>query len=128
MTGLCPNCGYDLALDQAIERDGVRIEPRSGGVWWKGAPVRLTRAEFELLHAIIKADGHLVTSAALAERLGYEGDLVKQNVHQRLTQVRKRMPGVPIATLWGRGFLWMPASAINAEVNTMRHENAGRAA
>lgn len=113
MTALCPTCGTDLERDIVIDRDGLHLDPRTTEVRWQDKPVHLNRGEFTVLYALVKAAPHLVTQNALAERLGYEGDLVKQNVHQRVTHIRKALPGSPICTLWGRGFAWLPERLLN---------------
>lgn len=44
---------------------GVQVDPVSRRVWRDGAEIRLSRKEFDLLHALIRRPGEIVTRETL---------------------------------------------------------------
>ena|ERR1700742_4673732 len=72
-----------------------------------GARVRLTRREFELLAALSKAEGRVLTRERLIEEVcgfGYEGDTRMLDVHVRRQRRKLGGAGECIETLIGAGY------------------------
>jgi DNA-binding response OmpR family regulator len=68
MTPNCPSCGYNLANDQVIERDGFAIDPR-GLVVYNGRAVKgLIPTDVCIFHSIAKNQGRPINISALTER------------------------------------------------------------
>lgn len=100
---ICPHCGFDLERDEPVDRAGIAIDP-FGICQFHGQPLRLTRSERQILFAIVKADGAILSRAVLAERVGYEGDHNVVDVF--LTRIRNKMKPIappPLETVWGVG-------------------------
>lgn len=102
MSGCCPNCGYDLVQDEPIERAGIRMEPYQHPVV-RGRRLVLTPAQRTVLWTLLKANGRIIPSSVLNERLDYDGD---NNVVQVLiSRIRRVWPGpCPIETVYGSGY------------------------
>lgn len=98
----CHHCGANLRADEPIDVDGWRVSTL--GAEHNGVLARLTAYEAVILHSIAVAVGRPVAAHILAEGIGYDGD---HNVVQVLiSRLRKRLPGVPIETVHGRGYRW----------------------
>lgn len=102
---LCPHCGYDLSADKPIERDGLWIDPATRIATWQGRPVGLPGAQFTLAYALVKAWPAYVPIAALADRIGYEGDDPANIIANYVSRLRKA--GLPIRTVHGVGYAWL---------------------
>lgn len=113
MTAICPHCGYDLKADKPIERDDVRIEPFTRRVWWKGNEHRLSPVEFIMLSGLVKASPQCLGAETLADRIGYEGDDPDNNIKVYAHRLRRKLPGIPLMTVWGRGYAWRPKEVIS---------------
>jgi len=102
-TPICAHCGHVVCGDD-IERGDLRIEA-SGTVIWRDEPVRLTHAQRTVLRIVASSPTPL-TRAELAQRTGYHGDDPVNLINVLIHNIRKRMPGVPIATIHRQGVAW----------------------
>ena len=88
-----------------LEIDGERREARL-----RGAPVRLTRKEFDLLHHLASRPGVALTRTQLLEEVwdfAWDGDSATVTVHvRRLREKIEEDPSEPtrIVTVWGVGY------------------------
>ena len=73
---VCPNCGFDLERLARLQLGDLDIPSGRVEIRWKGKRVPLTVSERLIVAAIARADGLVVSHAALAEILGYEGDRI----------------------------------------------------
>jgi two-component system alkaline phosphatase synthesis response regulator PhoP len=78
---------------------GIRIEPATRTVCREGEPVELRPKEFELLLALARRDGEVVSRYELLEEVwGYGADVVSRTVDTHIGQLRaklERNPAVP---------------------------------
>ncbi len=65
---------HDPEGDEAIEADGLRIDPARRRVTLNGETVDLTYVEFELLRALAERPGRVLSRQALLERLWGDSD------------------------------------------------------
>jgi DNA-binding response OmpR family regulator len=92
-----------------LEIDGDRREVRL-----RGAPVRLTRKEFDLLHHLASRPGVALTRTQLLEDVwdfAWDGDSATVTVHvRRLREKIEDDPSAPtrIVTVWGVGYRFEP--------------------
>jgi DNA-binding response OmpR family regulator len=92
-----------------LEIDGDRREVRL-----RGAPVRLTRKEFDLLHHLASRPGVALTRTQLLEDVwdfAWDGDSTTVTVHvRRLREKIEDDPSAPtrIVTVWGVGYRFEP--------------------
>lgn len=100
----CPTCGTDIEVDEPVAVGALRIDPRTHRVVWRGRPVHLPRAQFVILHTLVKARGALVGRGVLRERVGTEADTDCIDVW--LTRIRHSLPGAPITSERGIGWRW----------------------
>jgi two-component system response regulator CpxR len=92
---------------ETLEFGAVRIAPHSGEAWVRGAPVRLTSTEFEIVELLVRAAGRIVERddicIALYQRAAtpYERSL---EVH--VSHLRKKLSpaGVAIRSIRGVGY------------------------
>jgi DNA-binding response OmpR family regulator len=77
----------------------IRVEPATRAVYRSGAPVSLRPKEFELLLALARRDGEVVTRYQLLDEVwGYGADVVSRTVDTHIGQLRaklERNPAVP---------------------------------
>jgi len=95
-----PRVPQVLAVD-GFEIDGGRREVRPTD----GDPVRPTAREFDLLWYLAENAGLVLSRGQILEAVwGYEyfGETRTVDVHVR--QLRKKIPGIPIETVWGVGY------------------------
>lgn len=105
MSGFCPHCGYNLTRDEVIEANGFTLDPR-GSVTFNGLPVSLTRGEANLLHALARARGRIVTAETLHARIALREGRNPQTVAVVISRIRKRVKPCPITTVRGAGYRW----------------------
>jgi DNA-binding response OmpR family regulator len=109
MTPICPHCGYDLADDEPVETNGVRVDPR-GDVTINGTAVHMTPPMRIILASLLKSGGRTLTIAVLAERIGYDGEIPVNNVQVHLSRLRRALKnhGMPnvIGTIHSIGVRW----------------------
>lgn len=109
MMNLCPHCGGDICLDEAIESGPLKMLPY-GAATWNGEPLPLTRQQAALLFALLKANGAPVSRLALAERMGCESDDPSNTVDVQLCRMRQTFAQagtvLPVETVRGVGLRW----------------------
>ncbi|MGE5563136.1 MAG: winged helix-turn-helix domain-containing protein [Bacillota bacterium] len=102
---LCPHCGYNLAGEERVVLGRLDLDPR-GLARWDGRPVLLTATEHVVFGSLVHAVGAVVSKAAIAERIGYEGD--HNTVEVMLSRIRRKLElaGAPreiMCNIRGRG-------------------------
>jgi DNA-binding response OmpR family regulator len=101
---------YEPRDDEAIEMDGLRIDPARRSVEVNGEAVQLTYVEFELLRTLAQRPGRVLTRQALLEALWGSSDYREPrtiDVHVRhLREKLERDPREPqyILTVRGVGY------------------------
>ena len=88
----------------------LRIEPEAHRIWKDGQPIELTSIEFELLHALARHRGRVLSRGQLIEQVwGYDyyGDERVVDVH--IGRIRKKVEDDPanptlIVTVRGAGY------------------------
>ncbi len=76
-------------------------------IYIKGEPIRLTRTEFALLIALLKADGKVLTREILLDQVwGYSFDGYARTVDTHIRRLRKKLGPCAsfIETVWGLGY------------------------
>jgi DNA-binding response OmpR family regulator len=77
----------------------IEIDPGSRIVRRGGEPVGLTPKEFDLLWALVQANGAAVSRARLMERIwSYETDVLSRTVDTHIAELRRKLeanPGEP---------------------------------
>ncbi|MGQ3673860.1 response regulator [Xanthobacter sp. TB0136] len=83
----------------------VVVDPASMSVVRAGTPIRLSRREFSILHALMERPGHILSKAQLEERLyGWQEDVESNTIEVHVHNVRAKLgPGV-IETVRGVGY------------------------
>ena len=99
----CPHCGYNFEADAPVVSGRWRVTPYS--VELDGRAIHLPLAEAGTLYAIASARGEVVRKEAIANRISDSED-PGNIVDVYLTRLRKKLPGVPIQTVWGLGCRW----------------------
>jgi DNA-binding response OmpR family regulator len=94
------DAGRDGQLDSApIVVGDIRVEPATRAVFRAGDPVSLRPKEFDLLLALARRDGEVVTRYELLDEVwGYGADVVSRTVDTHIGQLRaklERNPAVP---------------------------------
>jgi two-component system phosphate regulon response regulator PhoB len=90
-----------------IEVRGVVLDPGMRRCTVDGQPLTLTAKEFELLLALMKARGNVVTRAHLMDRIwGYHGDSDSRTLDTHVRRVREKLgtEGDRIQTVRGVGY------------------------
>jgi two-component system, OmpR family, alkaline phosphatase synthesis response regulator PhoP len=101
--------GAETEKQQHIFRR-LRLDPDARMVWKDGEELELTPIEFELLHALVRHAGRVLTREQLVEQvwgINYYGDERVVDVH--IGRLRKKIEDDPanpelIATVWGTGY------------------------
>ena len=88
---------------------GVQVDPASRRVWRDGAEIRLSRKEFDLLHALIRRPGEIVTRETLMNEVWHTTFWTSaKTIDVHLGWLRRKLGDDPrhprlITTLRGRG-------------------------
>ena len=89
-----------------VEHGALVLDPAAHEVRLEGAPVALSRREFEILHALLEHPGRPVSRARLEERLYGWADQVESNaVEVHVHALRKKLGADLIKTLRGVGYV-----------------------
>jgi len=104
---ICPSCGFNLARDEVIDRDGFMLDPRAAA-HFHGDDLGLTIAEALTLYTVAAAHGRYVSREAVATRVSDSYDPNIASVF--LTRARRKLvehhaPN-PVRSSRGRGFAW----------------------
>ena len=92
---------------ECIEAGGVQMDPGRRESSAGGAPVALTAKEFDLLYALMKARGNVLTRAHLMDRIwGYHGDSDSRTLDTHVRRLREKLgaAGGRIQTVRGVGY------------------------
>lgn len=108
----------------------VSLDPDARQAWRAGVPVVLTRKEFDLLHALIRRPGHLVTRAELMREVWHTdfwSSTKTLDVH--LGWLRRKLGDDPrrptlITTVRGRGLRFEAGAPVAAVDGEARHDGA----
>lgn len=87
-----------------IWRD-LRLEPSTMAVSKSGEPVRLSRREFSVLHALMDRPGQILSKSQLEEKLyGWQEDVESNTIEVHIHNLRQKLgPGI-IETVRGVGY------------------------
>lgn len=107
MSGMCPSCGYNYGRDEPIVVGDWHIVPNETA-YWRKVPVTTHPSHVNILHTIAKANGRLVRTDALLNRVSNSDDrnLICVHVSKLRGILRKRNIPDPIETLHNRGYRW----------------------
>lgn len=97
----------ELRAADALEIGELSIDLAGRSVVVEGAPVELTRAEFDLLAALVRRRGTAVSRAWLLEHvMGLESEATERTLDVHISRVRKKLgpAGARISTVWGVGY------------------------
>ncbi len=95
----------------ALRYGGLTLEPESYRAALEGAPLELTRTEFELLHFLLRYPGRVFSRSYLLDAVWGEhyvtGD---RSVDNAILRLRKKLGslGEAIETVWGVGYRLLP--------------------
>lgn len=107
MSGICPHCGYDLAVDEPVVIGALSIDPR-GPIIWHGSELALTPYERVLLTSVAKAYPQALEKLVLADRMGSDSDW--NSIEVLIHRVRRKLAhgghDVPLKTERGIGLRW----------------------
>jgi DNA-binding response OmpR family regulator len=104
---------------------GVQVDPDARRVWRDGEEVRLSRKEFDLLHALIRRAGQVVTRDELMQEVWHTTFWTSaKTIDVHLGWVRRKLGDDPrrptlISTIRGRG--------LRFEVEPPAYEGTSRA-
>jgi DNA-binding response OmpR family regulator len=94
-----------------IEYGGLRLDPEAYRATLRGAPLELTRTEFDLLHFLLRNPGRAMSRDYLLDAVWGEhyvsGD---RSVDNAILRLRKKLGplGDAIETVWGVGYRLLP--------------------
>ncbi|WP_186085582.1 response regulator [Burkholderia gladioli] len=95
----------------------LRISPPNRSVTWRGEPVELKTAEFNLLLVLARAAGTVLSRDDILRQLrGIEFDGLDRSVDSGISKLRRRFEDAVsaephrIKTIWGRGYLFSPSA------------------
>lgn len=92
------------------------ISPPDRAVSWRGQPVELKTAEYNLLLILARAAGTVLSRDDILRQLrGIEFDGLDRTVDAGISRLRRRFEDASpephkIKTIWGRGYLFSPAA------------------
>ena len=90
----------------ALEYRGIRLEPESQQVTFRGAPVNLARKEFLLLHELLAQPGRVLTRDRLQQVLyGWDEEVESNALEVHVHHLRKKLFPELIRTVRGVGYL-----------------------
>ncbi len=96
-----------LARNGTISHGGLELDVDGRTLKVDGAPVELTRVEFEMLLALARRPGQALSRAWLAENvLDPERDGTERTLDVHVSRLRKKLGarGALVATVWGVGY------------------------
>ena len=92
---------------ETVVHGGLRIDLAGRGVTVDGAPIELTKREFDLLSLLATNPGRAFSRAYLVERVwSDEGDVFDRAVDSHIVRLRRKLgaAGNRIVTVWGVGY------------------------
>jgi len=92
------------------EDAALRVDAKAYRVWARGAEVKLPKKEFELLWALIRHRGSVVSrDRLLSEIWGMADDVETRTVDVHVRNLRRKIGAERIATVVGFGYRYEPA-------------------
>ncbi|MFJ6537778.1 response regulator transcription factor [Paenarthrobacter sp. NPDC091711] len=96
------------AGDEVLEHNGLRLSVQARTVELAGAELALTRSEFDLLHALLRAGRTVLTKDALAQVLrgtqaspdGFWSDADAKAIHVHITNLRRKLGDSATSPFW----------------------------
>jgi DNA-binding response OmpR family regulator len=82
----------------------ISIDPERCEVTAGGASVQLTATEYRLLLAMARAPGRVFRREELADAIGERFDGLDRTIDAHIKNLRKKLGGEPIATVFGIGY------------------------
>ena len=101
-----------IPAPEATESFGITLDPDRGEVTVNGRPVELTRVEFDILHALIRSEGRIVSRDRLMDlSRGRDFEAYDRSIDVHISRIRKKIEENParprwIKTVWGKGYKW----------------------
>ena len=95
--------------EEALERDGLRIDLKRFAVSWKGRPVELTLTEFWIVHSLARHPGHVKNREQLmrdAELVVDDATITSHVKRLRAKFVASDPAFAAIETAYGLGYRW----------------------
>jgi DNA-binding response OmpR family regulator len=95
------------AAPAPVERGPLRVDPAARWATIDGAPLDLTRTEFDLLLLLVTHPGRAFSRDFLLERVwGYDYDGAGRTVDSHVMRLRRKLGplGEQIVTVWGVGY------------------------
>ena len=96
-----------------VRFDGdLAVDYRTRTVAVAGAPVELTRREFDIVAFLSKHPGQVFDRDRIPERVGgWESESDSQVVTEHIRRIRKKLAAAgaehdPVETVWGMGYRW----------------------
>ena len=105
-----------------ISVQGVDLDVESRRVWRDGVEIRFSNKEFELLHALIRRPGQIVTRDELMREVwhdratGAEVSLRTVDTHVRRLRAKLGAQARVITTIRGRGYRFEAAADVRYRV------------
>jgi two-component system OmpR family response regulator len=102
--------------DDTLVFGELAISPPNRAVTWRGQPVDLKTAEFNLLLILARAAGTVLSRDDILKQLrGIEFDGLDRTVDSGISRLRRRFGDASpephkIKTIWGRGYLFSPSA------------------
>ncbi len=103
--------GRELPVSEepVVEANGVRLTPRTREVCYRGAPVRLTALEFDILDLLVRSAGRIVSRDEIAATLHQrDASPLDRSLDVHISHVRKKLDAGRdlILTVRGLGYLF----------------------
>jgi DNA-binding response OmpR family regulator len=102
--------------NEKVQVGGLVVDASSHVATLDGAPMHLTRKEFELLTVLVSNPGRAFSREFLVQRIwGSDFDGFDRAVDTHVTRLRKKLGalGDRIVTVWGVGYRFNPESSQN---------------
>lgn len=120
--GAAPSAGLALPQDAVFRHNGLMLNPHTRSVTLDGIPTSLTRSEFDLLHALLKAAGAVRTKVDLVRVVrgeyygadAYISESDERAVEVHIGNLRRKLREDPLQPRWlqtvrGVGYRLAPA-------------------
>lgn len=113
--------------ESAIRVRDLVVDPLGGRVWRRGSEVTLTRREFQVLLALVKGKGGLITKRSLLHEVwGFDCAVSTRRIDYQIRALRRKLeedPSQPEYILTRRGLGWR----INVDTRSVRLPDRGAA-
>jgi DNA-binding response OmpR family regulator len=88
-----------------IEHAGIRLNPATREVSFRGSPVQLSAREYAVLEALLMRPGAILSRAQLEDRLyGWGGEIESNAVEVYIHSLRRKLDSDTIRTVRGVGY------------------------